>query len=159
MSAPVTPLRPKASLSALDAQRLLDALPSAAVIFGPEGEVAAGNLRAEHLLAAPIATVVGRGPDGAFRLFRERSERIGTAEHARFVQPFGSLWYLVESFPLTVGTQTLRAVMATDITDMKSAEFEIRESEARLEEATRIAQLGTYKLYWDTGKVHWSPQV
>ena len=32
---------------------------------------------------------------------------------------------------------------AADITDMKSAEFEIRESEARLEEATRIAQLGT----------------
>ncbi|MBX7199781.1 MAG: PAS domain S-box protein [Rhodospirillaceae bacterium] len=159
MNVPVTPLRPKATLSALDAQRLLDALPSAAAVFGPEGEIAAANLRAEQLLAAPVAAVIGHAPDGAFRLFRERAERIGTAEHARFVQPFGSLWYLVESFPLTVGKQTLRAVMATDITDMKSAEFEIRESEARLEEATRIAQLGTYKLYWDTGKMHWSPQV
>ena len=165
MSAPTNagamPLYAKAAqgLSALDAQRLLDALPSAAVVFGPEGEIAAANRRAEHLLAAPVATVIGHRADGAFRLFRERAERIGTGEHARFVQPFGSLWYLVESFPLVVGARTLRTVIASDITDMKSAEFEIRESEARLEEATRIAQLGTYKLYWDTGKVHWSPQV
>ncbi len=159
MNAPVTSLRSKATLSALDAQRLLDAFPSAVVVFGPEGEIVAANRRAEHLLAAPVATVIGQSPDGAFRLFRERAERIATAEQARFVQPFGSLWYLVESFPLAAGAQSLRAIVATDITDMKSAEFEIRESEARLEEATRIAQLGTYKFYWDTGKIHWSAQV
>ncbi|MHB1206411.1 MAG: PAS domain-containing sensor histidine kinase [Rhodospirillaceae bacterium] len=151
-------------LDGLDAQRLLDALPSAAVVFTHSGEIVAANHRAEHLLEAPAANVIGQGADGAFRLFRERAERLGAAgEQVRFVQPFGALWYLVESFPLQ-GPQALvasafRVVVATDITDMKSAEFEIRESEARLEEATRIAQLGTYKFYWDTGKVHWSPQV
>ena len=167
MSAGVRPIRVKAplGLSALDAQGLLDALPSAAVVFGPGGEIVAANRRAEDLLAAPAASVIGQGAEGAFRLFRERAERIGPgAEHVRFVQPFGALWYLVESFPLghKAGGDpqaSLRAVTATDITDMKSTEFEIRESEARLEEATRIAQLGTYKFYWDTGKIHWSPQV
>ncbi len=170
MSAGVTPIRAKAvqGFSAMDAQALLDALPSAAVVFGPGGEVCAANRRAEALLGAPAASVVGHGADGAFRLFRERAERIGRgAEHVRFVQPFGAMWYLVESVPLgqpptgqaPAGQPALRVLTATDITDMKTAEFEIRESEARLEEATRIAQLGTYKFYWDTGKIHWSPQV
>jgi PAS domain S-box-containing protein len=152
-----------AGFDGLDAQRLLDALPSAAVVFAPSGEILAANRRAEHLLAAPALSMIGQGADGAFRLFRERAERLGANnEPVRFVQPFGAQWYLVESFPLQGASNSgaaLRAITATDITEMKSAEFEIRESEARLEEATRIAQLGTYKFYWDTGKVHWSPQV
>ena len=53
----------------------------------------------------------------------------------------------------------LQMIAATDITPRKHAEFSIRESEARLEEATRIAQLGTYKVYWDTEVVHWSPHM
>ncbi len=54
---------------------------------------------------------------------------------------------------------TLQVIVANDVTRQKRAEFEIRESEARLEEATRIAEMGTYKVYWDTEAVRWLPQM
>ena len=165
-----SPLRPegRTSLRDVDAERLLAALPAAAVVLTPQGVVIAANARAEDLLGAPAASAVGRPIEGAFQLFHERMRRAiaretarepghdGTADQ-RFIQPFGTLWYLVDGFALP-GT-SFHTIVATDITEMKKAEFEIRESEARLEEATRIAQLGTYKLYWDTGKIHWSPHV
>jgi PAS domain S-box-containing protein len=147
------------SLRDVDIGALLEAMPAAAVVLTQDGVVVAANTKAEDLLAAPAAIVVGKPVEGAFQLFRERALRNAVGEHVRFVQPFGMLWYLVDSYPLETARGPLEVFTATDITAMKNAEFEIRESEARLEEATRIAQLGTYKLYWDTGKIHWSPHV
>ncbi len=81
------------------------------------------------------------------------------AEPTRFTHPFGASWFMVRSFPLRNAGKILHVIDAVDITAMKNAEFEVRESEQRLEEATRIAQLGTFKLQWDTGTMQWSPHV
>jgi nitrogen fixation/metabolism regulation signal transduction histidine kinase len=82
MNAGITTIsRAKASpgFEGVDAQHLLDAMSSAAVVFAQSGEILAANRRAEHLLAAPVASVIGQGADGAFRLFRERAGQIRPA--------------------------------------------------------------------------------
>src|SRR4051812_11254725 len=87
-------------LRGVDIGALLDAMPAAAVVLTPAGDVVAANGRAEDLLAMPAAAALGRPVEGGFQLFRERAQRNGAGEHVRFVQPFGMLWYLVDSYPL-----------------------------------------------------------
>jgi len=137
------------------------ALPAAAIIVD-EGEiVVAANTRAEDILGCAAAVAIGRPVDGPYKLFLARATRAAGHEPTNFVQPFGLGWYTIHCFPLRPGgaAGTWRVIAAFDITAMKNAEFEIRESEARLEEATRIAQLGTYKIFWQTASVHWSPHM
>ncbi len=160
---PNSPGRPAASPhdDRVGAGRFLDALPAAAVIVG-EGEiVVAANTRAEDILGCTAAAAVGRPVGGGYKLFLDRARRAAGQEATQFVQPFGLGWYMIYCFPLPSGSasETWTVISAFDITAMKNAEFEIRESEARLEEATRIAQLGTYKIFWQTASVQWSPHM
>lgn len=145
----------------IGAARFLEALPAAGVIVDQGEMIVAANARAEDVLGCAAGAAAGRPVDGAFKLFLDRARRAAGAEQTNFVQPFGLGWYMIYCFPLPSGTvsETWTAIAAFDITAMKNAEFEIRESEARLEEATRIAQLGTYKIFWQTASVHWSPHM
>lgn len=139
----------------------LDALPAAAIIVDEGENIVAANTRAEDILGCTAATAVGRPIDGAYKLFLDRARRAAGNSSTNFVQPFGLGWYIIYCFPLPSGSvsETWTVISAFDITVMKNAEFEIRESEARLEEATRIAQLGTYKIFWQTASVQWSPHM
>lgn len=142
----------------LSAQALLDAMPFASVILDAEGALVAHNVRADDLLSGPSGNRVGRAVDGPFRVMVERARRGGPT--AAFEQAIGASWYFVAAYPVPVQSGVvLQMISAADITARKHTEFEIRESEARLEEATRIAQMGTYKVYWDTEMVHWSPHM
>ncbi len=145
----------------VSAARFIEALPAAAIIVDEGGDVVAANARAEDILGCAAAAAIGRPVDGAFKLFLDRAIRAAGVEQTNFVQPFGVGWYMIYCFPLQSGavSETWRVIAAFDITAMKHAEFEIRESEARLEEATRIAQLGTYKIFWQTASVQWSPHM
>ena len=136
-------------------------MPSAAVVLDGEGLVVAVNAAGEDLLGISAAAARGKPVEGAFHVFLDRARRMAPDEAVRFSHPFGASWFMVRSFPLrgTDGKGTLHVLDAVDITAMKNAEFEVRESEQRLEEATRIAQLGTFKLQWDTGAMQWSPHV
>ena len=136
-------------------------MPSAAVVLDREGIVVAVNAAGEDLLGVSAGVAQGKPVDGAFHVFLERARRMSPGEAVRFSHPFGASWFMVRSFPLrgADGKSALHVLDAVDITAMKNAEFEVRESEQRLEEATRIAQLGTFKLQWDTGTMQWSPHV
>ncbi|MGE3333095.1 MAG: PAS domain S-box protein [Rhodospirillaceae bacterium] len=160
---PHPPAQPSASAydDRIGAGKFLDALPAAAIIID-EGEiVVAANTRAENMLGCTAQAAVGRPIEGAYKLFLDRARRAAGYDATNFVQPFGLGWYMIYCFPLQSGavSETWTVISAFDITAMKNAEFEIRESEARLEEATRIAQLGTYKIFWQTASVQWSPHM
>ena len=146
----------------LTAMALLEAMPSAAIILDHATILVAHNTRAEELLQSHVVTAVGEIIAGPFRMMADRVRRTAGMESPTwFEQTLGHTWYHVTAYPLRtrVDGPILQVIVATDITRQKHAEFEIRESEARLEEATRIAQLGTYKVYWDTEKVQWSPHM
>ncbi len=145
----------------IGAIRFIEALPAAAIVVDTTDTVIAANARAEAILGAPVSVAVGRPVDGGYKSFLARARRAAGREQTSFVQPFGLGWYMVYCFPVPSGSiaEVWTAVAAFDITAMKNAEFEIRESEARLEEATRIAQLGTYKIFWQTASVQWSPHM
>lgn len=119
------------------------------------------NTRCEDLLGASAGALRGDKPTHVFAAILKRLNSIGEerAQHG-FQIAFGKSWYDAQVFNTSVQNNGLedkiRVLRATDVTDRKSAEFEVLESEARLEEATRIANMGTYKLYWDTMKVIWS---
>lgn len=134
------------------------ALPAATVVVNEDDVVLAANTRAEGFLGCGASAAVRKPLEGTFRLFLDRAQRTAAGSNINFVHPFGVEWYSVYIFPL--GTSPgHRVIAAFDITAMKHAEFEIRESEARLEEATRIAQLGTYKIFWQTASAQWSPHM
>jgi PAS domain S-box-containing protein len=146
----------------LTVQAWLEALPSPAIVLDADSVLLASNGRAEELLQSYPASGLGAVINGPFRSMAERVRRIaGIETQAWFEHPLGGNWYYVTAYPVQARTDgpMLQVIVATDITRQKHAEFEIRESEARLEEATRIAQLGTYKVYWDTEAVQWSPHM
>ena len=156
-----------AGFAQLTVQGWLEALPSAAIVLDSDAVLVAANARADELLQTYPASVVGAAINGPFRSMADRVRRIaGIETQAWFEHPLGGAWYYVTAYPVQPrpemgekGGALLQVIVATDITRQKHAEFEIRESEARLEEATRIAQLGTYKVYWDTEASHWSPHM
>ena len=146
----------------LTARALLEATPSPAIVLDEATNVVAHNARADEFLQTHTTLVVGKAIDGPFGVVAARVRRtagMGTA--TIFEQTLDNAWYRITAFPLQTRADgpALQVIVAADITQQKHAEYEIRESEARLEEATRIAQLGTYKLYWDTGAVQWSPHM
>lgn len=143
------------------ALRFIEALPAAAIVVDATDTVIAANARAEVILGAAASSAIGRSVEGGYKSFLARARRAAGPDQISFVQPFGLGWYMVYCFPVPSGSlsEVWTAVAAFDITAMKNAEFEIRESEAQLEEATRIAQLGTYKIFWQTASVQWSPHM
>jgi len=146
----------------LTAHAVLDAMPCAAVVLDAAGILVAHNAIARDLLPSPDAGEIGRPIAGPFHVMAERARRLaGVGDAVFFEQALHETWYQISAYCLAtrVDGPLLQVITATDITQQKHAEFEIRESEARLEEATRIAQLGTYKLYWDTEAVQWSPHM
>ncbi len=138
----------------------LDALPSAAIVVDPDDLIVAANRRAAELLGYNPSTSVGRRIDGAMRGCLERAARMTAAgEEPNFELFFNGGCYVVQVFDVVVINRALRCIVATDVSKRKAEELQIRESEARLEEATRIAQLGTFKLIWDSGELQWSPHM
>lgn len=160
LSDPAAPFPHGGESSAQGIAAFLNALPAAAVMVVDDKTLVAANAQAENLLGYRAALAPGRLLDGAFARFLARVRREAEKQGSGLVQPFGPGWYLVHCFQVPYGAGAPATVIAAfDITAMKTAEFEIRESEARLEEATRIAHLGTYKVVWQTTTVQWSPHM
>ena len=143
---------------------LVNRSPAHVMLLDAERRVFDVNARSERLLGATTDTLRGSEPSGIFAAILKRIESIGyeRAERGFQLQHDGA-WYEAQVFTTESSSDAegreFLVLRATDITDRKSAEFQLLESEARLEEATRIASMGTYKLYWDTQKVIWSHQM
>ena len=140
----------------------LEAILVPAIVLDEAGILLAHNTHVEDLLQHHAAPTLGKAIEGPFRIMADRVRRVaGLETRAWFEQPIGNAWYRIAAYPLRARPDgpVMQAIIATDITKQKHAEFEIRESEGQLEEATRIAQLGTYKSIWDTGAAHWSPNM
>lgn len=140
----------------------LEAIMVPAIVLDENAVLLAHNTHAEDLLQHHVVTSVGKPIQGPFKLMVDRVRRqAGLDTRAWFEQPIGNSWYRIAAYPLRARPDgpTMQVIIATDITPQKHSEFEIRESEAQLEEATRIAQLGTYKIFWERQTVHWSPHM
>ena len=70
-------------------------------------------------------------------------------------------WFHARGLPLrdTGGRAVRWYVLLTDIHERKEAEEKLRQSEADLQEAQRLAQIGSWKLDLSSGKVAVSPEI
>jgi diguanylate cyclase (GGDEF)-like protein/PAS domain S-box-containing protein len=163
-----------ARVRAEQAQRQLSAIVqgSAAAIFGTDidGYVTTWNAGAEHLLGYSRDDIVGRhtsllfptGADALWRLPVSRepdgiSDRVETALRRADGSPVD---VLVVTSPVTDGTGHVagRSVIAQDIGDRLAAQRALGESERRLADAQRIAQVGSFELDLRTSILSWSAE-
>lgn len=143
------------------AVQLVNRSPAHVMLLDKADRIIDVNARCEGLLEAPATILRGADPSHVFAAILKRLRSIGEQRAQQGFQiAHSGCWYDAQVFSASIGEgetlQEVRVLRATDVTDRKAAEFEVLESEARLEEATRIANMGTYKLYWDTMKVIWS---
>lgn len=126
-----------------------------------------------------LAALLGRTPeeiigtsvfdhfdDEGARLAAERIQRrqsgIGEQQDVRFVDKSGSdVWTVMEMTPLhdAEGRYQGAVSMVTDITQRHRAEAALRESEARLAEAQRVARMGSWTLDVGSGRLVWSDEL
>jgi len=142
----------------------MESLAAASIVVDGADRVILANRSALGLIGRPKNEVTGRPLSGAFKAFLERiRSRGGSLDQARFEQFYDGSWYVLQIFPLLGPDGTTRTpytvIAATDITERKRREFDFLEVAAGLEEATRIAQMGTFKIIWGPGVVEWSPHT
>jgi PAS domain S-box-containing protein len=142
----------------------MESLSAAAVIVDDADRVVFANRNALGLIGKAQDAVVDQPLDGAFRTFfnRVRSKGGGMGQE-RVEQFYDGSWYVLQCFGL-LGADgrsptPFTVVTATDISERKRREFDFLEIAAGLEEATRIAQMGTFKIAWAPGTVEWSPHT
>lgn len=152
------------SLGALSLTGFIESVANCVAIIDAEDRVVVANRPALALMGRPREAVVGQPITGAFRIFLNRV-RSRTAENAPvlFEHFYDNEWYAIQVYkllePKARQPTPYTIVTATDITHRKRREFDFIETVAGLEEATRIAQMGTFKTIWETNHVDWSPHM
>jgi len=98
----------------------------------------------------------------AERNFQKRRDGIKEKHDFRFRRKDGTdLWAIVSTNPIINDNDVFMGVvgLVTDITDRKMTEEQLRESQAQLVEAQRLAQIGSWE--WDIvqNKITWSDEL
>ncbi len=151
---------------------LINAIPGPVLLKDPEGVFLACNSAFAHLYGVKEAEVCGKTDydfvdkekADFFRANDRKAIAVGASmneEHLVFTDGSYEGDYEVLKSPMLDLEGNLIGVLgiARDITDRKRAEAMALESESRLREAQRMAQLGSWK--WDikTGDVEWSDEL
>jgi PAS domain S-box-containing protein len=141
---------------------VIESIPAAAVVVDASDHLVFANRKALTLLGHPLPELVGRPLTSAFQAFLKRARAKGGFEQLQSELYYQGSWYVLQIFPLLTadGAQTSYTfITATDVSSRKRREFEFIEAASGLEEATRIAQMGTFRIDWATGAVQWSPHM
>ena len=153
--------RPAIDLNLAD---FLDGVFPAIVVFDSRDQVAFANTGALELLRQPRPSVIGHPISGVFRTCVERArQRMGASGYVAFEQYVAQRWYMVQHYLLkgirdpSIGQLTLLSL--TDVSERRSREIELVENISGLEEATRIARMGTFRIDNAADKVVWSPHM
>ncbi|WP_335342550.1 EAL and GGDEF domain-containing protein [Sedimenticola hydrogenitrophicus] len=165
------------------AQRVMDTVGSLVIVLGPDGLVRSANQQCREQLGETEQTLRGRPLDDWLHpkertvlverlpalpwpvhsaLFETvRRQGVYGAEHRLGSLAGGYRTYMVSAAMLysIQGMEEGAVVSAADITLIKQQEQRLRASEAGLNEAQRIAHLGSWELDLRSNELSWSPEV
>jgi PAS domain S-box-containing protein len=139
-------------------RRIFENAPVGVAVSTPEGTLLAVNGRFSDIVGQPAQQIIGRRMSdftaGAQPAPGEphRSERY-------FVRRGGEVvWTTVSVAPITTDSFEVEQLvwLVEDITAQKQRDAEVRTYRTQLEEAQRMAQMGSYELDLTTGKRVWS---
>jgi PAS domain S-box-containing protein len=100
-------------------------------------------------------------PPDLARSRRAYLARLDAGEPAHFEDQRNGIWFENFAYPVSFADGKVEkfAVFARDITARKRAEDALRESEASLANAQRIAHLGNWDWNIETNELHWSDEI
>jgi len=133
---------------------LLDALPDAVLVVGPDDRIALANRRSEEMFGFPRDEIVGLSVDDLLNTNRPEP----TPGRREGVRADGS------TFPAEVSVsqfddrdKMLTITTVRDVTAIRSSELALAESEQHLREAHAVAGLGSWAVL--DGALTWSDQM
>lgn len=162
--APTAATPSEVALELVSLKGFIESISSCVAILDAADRVVMTNRGALGLFGRPIETVLNGPVTGAFRIFLDRiRSRKPEQRLVQFEHFYDNAWFVVQAFALLAPdgyTPTPYFIItATGISERKRREFDFIETVAGLEEATRIAQMGTFKSIWHTGQMEWSPHM
>lgn len=153
---------------------LIESAPDAMVIVDPNGKITVVNSQTERLFGYPRKEILGEPieillPQRFHKDHPERRQHYFANPEVRpmesGVELFGSrkdgseVPVEISLSPIETGNQLLAAATVRDITGRKRAEQQLRESQALLLDAQRIAHIGSWIWNIVTGDLQWSDEV
>ncbi len=151
---------------------LFDYAPDAYYINDLKGNFIDGNKAAERLMGYKKEELVGKSflklnlltladiPRAAKLIVKNlRGQPTGPDEFVLKRKDKSKVTVEISTYPVKIKQKTLVLGIARDITERKRVEDALRESEARFNEAQRIAQIGNWELDLIANTLYWSDEV
>lgn len=139
-------------------RRIFENAPVGVAVSTPDGTLLAVNERFTAIVGQPAQQIVGR-PMSDFTTGVHTAPGNPHRSERRFVRSDGELvWTTVSIAPITSESFEVEQLvwLVEDVTTQKQREAELRIHRAQLEEAQRMAQMGSYELDLATGRRLWS---
>jgi PAS domain S-box-containing protein len=135
-------------------RRIFENVRVGVAVTTPDGTLITANESFSAILGERAQEIVQQLLAGAGQTFERR-------EH-RFVRDDGrQVWAAISASPITTDSFELEQIvwLVEDVTGPKQYEMELRSQKAQLEQAQRMAHIGSYELDLLTGKRTWSGEL
>ena len=135
-------------------RRIFENVPVGVAVSTPDGTLLTTNHRFSEILGSGAQDVVHQLLAQHGEIFEQREER--------FVRDDGTLvWTAISVSPITTDDLEVEQLvwLVEDITARKQYDVELRSQKAQLEQAQRLAHMGSYELDLATGKRTWSGEL